>query len=189
MKRNSIIIVIGGAALIALSFLLGSLTHSDSVRYILLALGAIAVAVGITAFVMLSRVKKKHYSAEYVKKSSLMTPTETRFFGLLRNLMGRRYEVFPQMALGAVIDKPNAPFRSELFRIADFCIADAETYEPLLLIELNDASHVLGDRALRDEKVRELCYTARLPLIAFDLNEATDERLVFARIKKAIKQR
>ena len=76
--------------------------------------------------------------------------------------------------------------RSELefLHTIDFMIADSVSYEPLLLIELNDASHNRADRAERDRKVAEICAAANMPLVTFTLAESKNPIEVKKRIFK-----
>ena len=59
---------------------------------------------------------------------------------------------------------------------------DKDTFEPLLLVELNDSSHKRADRRMRDEKVAAICRSAGLPLVTFWLNED----LSYIAVKKII---
>ena len=127
---------------------------------------------------------------EYRRKSAVMTHPEIYAFGLLRELFGEKYEVFPQVALVSVIDKlTQNSYRNELFRVIDFMIASKDTFSPLILIELNDSSHGRSDRAERDRKVREICERAGLPLVGFTPAEFRDAGYVKSVIKKNMLRR
>ena len=159
-------------------------------RYAVMSVGIIAVVCGAVVLAVACRPRKNLLprGAEYAKKRTMLTAPEVDFLFMLRNIVDpRRYEILPQTSLNAVIDKTNAAYRNELFRLIDFCIADGATFEPLLLIELNDASHNREDRKLRDEKVRAICAAARLPLVSFTFAEATDIRIIRDKIRKHIR--
>lgn len=127
---------------------------------------------------------------EYRRKSRMMTAPETDAFMLLRELFGEKYEIFPQTALHTVIDKlTQNSYRNELFRVVDFAIADKNTFAPLILIELNDSSHMRADRAERDRKVREICDRAGLPLVCFTPAEFRDAGYVKATVKRNMLKR
>ncbi len=125
-------------------------------------------------------------TAEYSRKKSLMTNPEWELYQLLKSILPRdRFEVLPQMALVNVVDKVTQnSFRNELFRIIDFCIISAKSSAPLLLIELNDASHSRFDRIERDRKVAEICSRAKMPIVSFTLAQAKDTHY----IKKTIQR-
>lgn len=111
----------------------------------------------------------------YRKKSRYISPAEYDFLLVLRSILGANYEVCAQAPLVAVIEKTSGgAFRNELFRVADYAVIDRVTAEPLLLIELNDASHNRADRQERDRKVAAICAEADLPLLAFTVQEAKD---------------
>ena len=133
--------------------------------------------------------RDKGEKPEYRRKRSVLSRPEQRLLKLLKELLpSEHFEIFPETALTTVIDKlTQNSFRSELFRIADFCIADAHTTEPLLLIELNDASHKRADRAERDRSVADICDAALLPLVTFTLDEAEDTAYVSRILKKYLK--
>lgn len=130
--------------------------------------------------------KKVVLSSEYVRKKQLLTPPEQELFAVLKKINPDKYEVVPQMALVNVIDKKtNTSYRNELFRVCDFCFVDKKTFEPLLLVELNDSSHNRADRAERDEKVAAICEDAGLPLVTFWMDDDISPNAV----KRAVKRR
>ena len=191
MKKKCILVILGGAALTALSFLFSYFGEAfDGVRYAVMSIGIIAAASGALVLALYIRPKKRilQQGAQYGKKAALLSAPERDFLYVLRAVIDmRRYEIFPQVPLAAVIDKTSAAYRNELFRIIDFCVLDAASFEPLLLIELNDASHNRDGRKLRDEKVNAICSAARIPLVTFNFAEASDVRLVKDKIKKYIR--
>ena len=98
------------------------------------------------------------------------------------------YEIFPQIALVSVIDKTNAAYRGELFRVVDFC-AFTKDLTPALAVELNDASHNRADRKSRDEKVKCILDRAGLPLLTLTLDDLSlDARSLRKKAKPLIKR-
>lgn len=145
----------------------------------LAALGAVAL---IACALSLAR-KEELTSARYARKKSLLTPCEIEFLQSLRKIEPSRCEVLYQVALVSVVDKKTqTAYRNELFRIIDYCFVDRRTYAPLLLVELNDSSHLRADRKLRDEKVAEICRKAKMPLVSFTVEESRDFSLVKRRV-------
>jgi len=105
-----------------------------------------------------------------------MSKGEWPFFYALKKIVGDKYIVHPQVNLASIIEKTSdSKYRNELFRNIDFCIFD-NNYKPLVLIEINDASHMTADRKRRDQKVKDICAEAKLPLITlwtkYGVNEA-----------------
>lgn len=192
MRKFSIWLILGGAAITALSFLFLAFGGDfDKARYIILTVGIVIFALGVLILILVSKKGERRLlpeGASYSKKRSMLSAPEFDFLQLLRGAVDtRRCEILPQISLNAVIDKHNAAYRNELFRLADFCIADAATFEPLVLIELNDKSHEREDRRLRDEKVRAICSAAKMPIISFTLQESIDHRLVRDRLRKYVR--
>lgn len=135
------------------------------------AIGILLICLGV--FLYDRRNAAPHAARVYKRKAQYLTPAERDFLYVLRTLVGKDYEVFAQVPLVAAIDKVSGgAFRNELFRVADYLIAHPVTYAPLLLIELNDASHLRADRRERDRKVAAICADADLPLITFTVQEA-----------------
>lgn len=127
--------------------------------------------------------ERERLNAKYERKRALMTRAEYDFYLTLCQISPEKYTVLPQTALLSVIDKKtNNTYRNELFRICDYCFVDRDTYEPLLLVELNDKSHLRSDRRLRDEKVAAICADAGLPLVTFWV----DGDLSFSSVKKTV---
>ena len=140
---------------------------------------------GFCIFALLYRPREKGEKplAKYERKASVMSRTEHKFLYTLRQINPAKYEVLPKVALFNVINKvTNAAYRNELFRVCDYCFVDKDTFEPLLLVELNDSSHKRADRRMRDEKVAAICRSAGLPLVTFWLNED----LSYIAVKKII---
>lgn len=124
----------------------------------------------------------------YRRKSTYISRAEWEFLQVLRNVVGARYEVCVQAPLVSVIDKVSGgAFRNELFRVVDYLIVDSVSYEPLLLVELNDASHNRADRRERDRKVAEICADAGMPLVAFTTAESHDVPAVRKTVLKMLR--
>ena len=120
----------------------------------------------------------------YTSKNHLMTPVEEKFFITFKEIVGKEYIVQPQINLASIIDK-NQSFkhRTELFRNIDFGIFN-NSYELLLLIEINDPSHNSRERKERDKKVKEICNTANIPLITFWTDYGINKDYIRKRLEK-----
>lgn len=150
--------------------------------YIITVIGALILAF---SFVSIKSKDDNSYNLDsrYARKASILTASEYNFLQLLRQIEPLKYEIVPQMALVTVIDKvTNTSYRNELFRIADFCVVDRESFAPLLLIELNDSSHERADRKERDAKVNAICKAAGLPLVTFTLKDDYD----FEKVRRTV---
>ena len=130
-----------------------------------------------------NKSKRKKYEAYYSIKPRYISPCEEEYFEIIKSLMNPDYKIFPQVPLSQIVEKHSqANYKTELFRVIDFCIFD-DKYYPVLCIEINDATHVTKSRAKRDSKVSEILQSARIPLVVFWTYEGIDK----VDIKKALK--
>lgn len=139
-------------------------------------------AVVMIAIIIIYFVFRKR-GPDYVVKERLMSKTEYDYYKIFDAYFGDKYVILPQVNLAAVIDKVGEGYRTELFRNADFGVFDYN-YRPLLLIEINDNTHFRKDRVLRDEKVKEICKKAKLPLVTFWTKDGVDEQYIFKTLSK-----
>lgn len=144
----------------------------------------------LCVFAVVYKPKNKvRLNAKYERKSAMLSRPEYNFLLTLRAVAPDRYEVVPQVALTTVIEKKtNTSNRNELFRVCDYCFVDRDTFEPLLLVELNDRSHLRADRQERDAKVAAICKDARLPLVTFWMDGDLSFKSVRSTVLKAIKR-
>ncbi len=162
----------GGVALFVFS-LLPFFRALNSTFWVATIVGFVVSSVSIIGLLYKPREKddKVKLNSKYVKKGALVSRPEYEFLQTLRQIQPDKYEVVPQVALVNVIDKKtNTSYRGELFRVCDYCFVDRDTFEPLLLVELNDSSHNRSDRKERDAKVAAIAGDAGLPLVTFWMN-------------------
>lgn len=70
--------------------------------------------------------------------------------------------------MASIIEKKSYyKYNTELFRNIDFGIFDKNTFDILLLIELNDKTHKTASRRKRDLKARNICDNVNIKLITF----------------------
>lgn len=161
----------------------------SAAAFVLCAVGAAGL---VASLVLMFQLRKGEAltSAKYARKKSIVTPCELDFLKTLRRISPEKYEVLPQAVLLSVIDKrTETAYRNELFRVIDYVFVDRISFAPLLLVELNDRSHLRADRKLRDEKVREICDKAKLPLVMFTTDETRSFDLVRKRVLSEILKR
>lgn len=101
----------------------------------------------------------------YDPKVSLLTPTEKNYMKCIRSVLPENYLLQMQANLASFVERTDGSrFQTELFRNVDFLIMDLE-YRPLIVIEVNDSSHLSKDRQERDKKVADICEEAGIPII------------------------
>lgn len=101
----------------------------------------------------------------YEAKPALISGSERPFFEAIKSVLPDHYHCFPQINLAAFIERiDDAHFHNELFRNVDFLITDAN-FQPKIVIEINDRTHLTADRRKRDEKVKKICEEAGIPIL------------------------
>ena len=116
------------------------------------------------------------------KKKSFLTPTEKSFLETLKTLTNYNLIVIPQINLATIVQKIGEfRYQNELYRNIDFGIFNKE-YNLLLLIELNDSSHIQKQRKNRDLKVKDIVYKAEIKLITFYTDKPNTPEYVIERI-------
>ena len=129
-------------------------------------------------------VKSKIFPYSYTLKDCLMTNTELKYYNALKSILsGTPYILQPQICLSSLIERKDAhQYQGELNRIVDFGIFSPE-YSPLLLIEINDSSHLKRDRKERDAKVKYILKSAKLPLMTVLTKDTFDIKLLAKELK------
>jgi hypothetical protein len=121
----------------------------------------------------LIRLFKKAPVYSYGRKDFIMTKAENDFFGVLKELLEDRYQIFPQVHLDALF---NYKVKGQNWKGArwhinrtsvDFVVCDKTDARPLLAIELDDYSHDAEDRRSRDVEVERIFANANMPLLRF----------------------
>ena len=101
----------------------------------------------------------------YEAKKTLISKSERGYFEAIKQSLPDGYFVFPQINLASFINRTDgARFHNELFRNVDFLITNSE-YVPQLVIEINDQTHFNAERKERDEKVKNICEEAGVPIL------------------------
>lgn len=112
---------------------------------------------------------------EYTKKDTLLTKNEGLFYTkLIKTVNKNKHIICPQVGLRAIIET-NTKTNNELYRSVDFTIINNETYEPILLIEINGNEHYEKDYTIaRDDSVQKIAHEAQIPLFTLTNKEAKD---------------
>ena len=110
-------------------------------------------------------------SYHYKKKQRIMTDHEFAFYTILNDAVGGDYYILTQAHLSSFIDhkvpKQNwkAAFRHINSKSVDYLLCNNQTLEPVLAIELDDRTHELEDRILRDKEIERIFTESSLPLL------------------------
>ena len=156
--------------------------NSDLSSYIPFIIAGTVILAVIVIFIIV-RLSLRKKTPSYYLKDSLLTPTEISYYNIINGYFGNDYLILPQINLASVIDKQGGGFRNELFRNVDIGIFD-HNFRPILLIEINDNTHLKKDRQERDKKVNDICKKARIPLVTFWTKDGFDREDIYRTIKK-----
>lgn len=129
--------------------------------YLLLALW---IGGGLLCLLLLILIKKlisKTQKFPYKKKRSILTPSEQKCYRKLLEEYGDQYYIFPQLNLDKIIEVTDSVHYYSYFnkinqKSVDFVLVDKQTFAPIEVIELDDLTHLLKRRKVRDEFVNTL---------------------------------
>lgn len=107
-----------------------------------------------------------NYKQIFRKKDFLLTPTELKFYKLLKSITDKLgYNLFTQVSLYEIIQTQNhLHFNSIKSKSIDFVITQ-ENCKILLCIELDDISHTREDRIKRDNFINKLFEELNIKLL------------------------
>ena len=147
----------------------------------------IVAVIAVLLILLAIFIHKKRTEPKYFAKEAFLTPTEIEYYNILSALIGDNYLLFPQINLATVVDKEYVyNSRTDLFRNIDFGVFDYN-FKPILLIEINDNSHIRKDRKERDEKVADILKKAKLPLVTFWVKDGIDPEGMRREISKYVR--
>lgn len=113
-------------------------------------------------------------SLPYRRRDYLLTKSERSFHEVLRGSLSAQIVVFAKVRLIDLVWLPKGTGNRQrhLNRVVskhvDFVLCDVQSIRPLLVIELDDASHRRADRMARDAVVDAALEAAGLPILHID---------------------
>lgn len=129
----------------------------------------IAVVVIFVLFIVIKLLSQQSYP--YYKNPYFISYAERAFYRVLDKIVPTGYYIFCQVSLNSLlkIDRYGKEYWYYLNKIrqksVDFVIVDARTFDPRLVIELDDLSHTYQKRKERDELVNEALTKAKIPFL------------------------
>ena len=122
----------------------------------------------------------------YELKPSLVTKTEMEYLNCIKSILPESYLVQAQANLASFIVRTDgARFQNELYRNVDFVITDL-SYRPLMIVEVNDQTHLTEDRRERDKKVTNICEEAGIPIIKLWTSYGINQEYIKKRIEETL---
>lgn len=109
----------------------------------------------------------------FYRKGQIMTEAELKFYKVLCSMLWREYDIFPQMRLASVVNIPESTaffwkhFKPIGAKSVDFVLCDKTSGETILVIELDDKTHLEAKRQKRDKFVDSVCNAAGVPILHY----------------------
>ncbi len=108
---------------------------------------------------------------QYRKRKGVLTYQERNFYGLLRSILGPKYQILSMVRMADVMYLSNETEdykyhkNNILCKHFDYVICDRDTFEPKLIIELDDPKHQYIFRKQIDDFKDNACQEAGLPIL------------------------
>lgn len=128
----------------------------------------------------------------YAARHFLLSKAERSFYGVLCSVCHGRFDVFAKVRLADLLFVERGAERRQhhqnriQMKHVDFVLCDPEAVRPLLVIELDDASHERAARQERDEFVDRALMAAGVPILHVKVAHAYVARELDDAIQRAI---
>ena len=128
----------------------------------------------------------------YFKKDDFLTLSEKKFFNVLKQITEDKFLIFPQVNLASLVDVNANRWETYKYRnpinrkTVDFCIFKKQILEPLLVIELDDFTHLRSDRMDRDKNVDKVLSQANIPILHVKTKDSDNIELLTKQIFEKI---
>ena len=116
---------------------------------------------------------------------SIMTEAETKFFRTLHAAVGKQYIIFPQLPIWTMVQAESNNSKSVLAfknrinqKRVDFVLVDSASLKISMAIELDDRSHLRGDRQRRDVFVDAVLDQAGIKLVRILTSSTYDPQTI-----------
>lgn len=122
----------------------------------------------------------------YNPKTRLISLSEQKYYDAIVKSLPEKHFVFPQVNLASFIEKTDGSrYQNELFRNVDFLVTD-DGYRPVLIIEINDQTHLTAKRKERDEKVLAICEEAGIPIMKLWTSYGVNPEYIHNKIREML---
>jgi hypothetical protein len=131
----------------------------------------VLLIVGSSLFFFLSKFYKAQPQRSPYIAIPLLTDAECRFFKVLEGVCPRSCYLLAQVRLANLVHvKPETGLFWKHFspigmKCVDFVIVQRDTMTPLLVIELDDQTHIWTERRKRDQFVDEVLTSVAIPIL------------------------
>ena len=136
-------------------------------------------------------------SKDYDPRASIMTPTEIKYYEDLCDALDRAgldVSVWPQVNVSAIIEakSDNSKEKARAFnricrKSVDYVIANKETQETLVCIELDDYTHNWNSRQERDDFINTAFDDVGIPLFRIKVERHYDFYEIVSTVKRMLR--
>ena len=134
---------------------------------------------------------------DYKPRASIMTPTEIKYYDNLCDALdgaGLEVSVWPQVNVSAIIEAKSSDskekaraFNRICRKSVDYVIANKETQETLVCIELDDYTHNWNSRQERDDFINAAFDDVGIPLFRIKVERHYDFYEIISTVKRMLK--
>ena len=124
----------------------------------------------------------------YVKRNYLMSKAEHEFFKALQEVVKDKYYIVPQVQLSKIVEVNHYEHQKRKYfnkidrKSVDFVLFKKEYFTPYMAIELDDSSHMLPPREVRDDFVGSMLERVGIKLVRVPVAKNYDLGEVFSTI-------
>ena len=132
--------------------------------------GCLGFFLKLVGIAPISRQGRERIELPYRRRANFLSPAELAFYRVLEQAVGQSYSINNKVRLWDVLYVPRSEesrkFENKISsKHMDFLLCDPTTMQPVLAIELDDASHNRKDRQGRDAFVDQAFASAGLPIL------------------------
>ena len=135
------------------------------------------------------RARSRDLDPRY-RKAPFLTPTENAFADSLRAVTSVSWHLMAKVRLADLVQvadpSDKAGFNKVASKHVDFLLCDPKSLQPVLVVELDDASHERSHRRERDSFLDAALVSVGLPVVRFKVASYYDPAALEARLLNAL---
>lgn len=129
----------------------------------------------------------------YNKREYFFSVAELKFFGVLKEVIGDNYYIFPKVRICDIVNSKEKGNYAQFNRIkskhVDFLICTKNPIKAKIVIELDDSSHNYQSRIKRDKFVDGVFASAGIPIVHVKVKSFYDKEALIKELQKAYRTR
>ena len=158
---------------------------------IFLVLGLLAILAALAKLFLGKRSTGSTEASPFLKKDYLLSAAERSFFEVLLHTLGTEFHVFCKVRMEDIVRLPKGTANRQAWvnkvrqKHVDFLLCGRQKVGPVLVIELDDASHERESARERDAVKDEILTKAGFPILRVKAQRAYDTR----ELRRAVEQK